>query len=266
MMRGMARSPAGGRPGERRRPRPGRAARRCRRAPCSGRGPRSTVALAGSAARKCGDRERPVEQHLQRADLLAARRQPQRRLPRRLGAGPHRNDDALRLRMPVVAEQAVGAAAERGQPVHFGLNDAGRRRVVGARRLPRLEEGVGIVGGAAHHRMRRAERPVAMRPHQGRVDHRPDGVVGEERQAVDLVRGAEPVHEVDEGHARPERRRLGDQPRGRAPPAPSSPRASRSRRSAPPSRPGGRRRSTAPASRSPAPRHASPSASARRRS
>ncbi len=154
------------------------------------------------------DREGAVEQDLQRADLLALGGQCQRRLAHHLGARAHGDDDALRLRVPVVTEEPVLAAAELGELVHLRLHDAGGGGIERVRRLARLEEGVRIVRRAADHRMRGGERPFAMRPDQGLVDHRPQRLVGEQRQAVDLVRGAETVHEMDDRHAGFQRRRL----------------------------------------------------------
>ena len=52
-----------------------------------------------------------------------------------------------------------------------------------------------------------------MRPHKCIIDHRADLGVREQGQRVELVRGAETVKEVQEGHAGLERRRLGDQGR-----------------------------------------------------
>ncbi len=153
-------------------------------------------------------RERPVEHHLQRTDLLASLGQPQRRLASHFGTRAHRDDDALRLRMAVIAEQPVLAAAQAGELVHRRLYDRRRRRVIRVRRFARLKEGVRVVRRAAHDGVSRTQRPIAMVAHQILVDHRPHGVVGEQDEAVDLVRGAESVHEVDEGHARLERRRL----------------------------------------------------------
>ena len=57
------------------------------------------------------------------------------------------------------------------------------------------------------------ERAPAMRAHQVVVDHCADLIVGEERDRVDLVRGAESVEEMQERDARCERRGLRDQRR-----------------------------------------------------
>ncbi len=50
-----------------------------------------------------------------------------------------------------------------------------------------------------------------MRPHQIVVDHGADIGITDERQRVDLMRGAEPIEEMHERHPRFERRRLRDQ-------------------------------------------------------
>jgi hypothetical protein len=68
--------------------------------------------------------------------------------------------------------------------------------------LARLEEDVGVLGRAAQHRAVRAQRALAVGADEPLVDHRAQVVVGQQLDLVDLVRGAEAVEEVHEGHAR----------------------------------------------------------------
>ena len=88
---------------------------------------------------------------------------------------------------------------------------------------------------------------AAVRAHELLGHERPQVVVGEHLDRVQLVRGAEAVEEVHERHPRRAASRPARSAPGRAPPAPTRRRAARSRSGAPPSRPSGRRRSTAPA-------------------
>ena len=176
----------------------------------------SSTASAPAGRRHCGDEglagEGPVEPHLDDADLLAARLQGRRRLARRLGARAHRHDDPLGVRRTDVIEQTVVPAGQRGEAVHGRLNRRRDARVEGVHRLPRLEERIRVVRGAADERMLGVERPRrGARARDRRIDHRADLVVAEKRKRVDLVRGAESVEEMHEGDTRLERRRLGDQ-------------------------------------------------------
>ena len=104
----------------------------------------------------------------------------------------------------------------------------GDGRVEGACRLARLEEHVGVLGRPAQHGTLGRERPAAERPHVLVVDHGPEVVVGERRDLADLVRGAEPVEEVEERHPAPQRGTRGRSARGPAPPGPRTSTAWRS--------------------------------------
>ena len=220
--------------------------------------------------RQCGGErvavERAVEPHLQHADLLAACRQRRDGLLDRADAGAHQHDDALGVRRADIVEQAVAAPGQLGEAVELVGDDARRRGVERIRRLARLEEDVRVLRRAAQHRVVRAQRAVTVRADEVVVDERPQVVVAERLDHVHLVRGAEAVEEVEERDARAKcrsRRDRGEVVRlldvGGAQEA-------RSRCRAPPSRRCGRRRSRAHASRSFAPRRASRTASARRRS
>ena len=158
---------------------------------------------------RCGERgavERPVEPHLQHADLLAARLERRDGLLDRAGAGAHQHDDALGVRRADVVEQPVAAPGQLGEPFELGGDDPGYGRVVRVRRLARLEEDVGVLRRAAHDGMVRGERARAMRGDEIVVDERAQVVVAQRLDHVHLVRGAEAVEEVEERDARAERR------------------------------------------------------------
>ena len=130
---------------------------------------------------------------------------------------------------------------------------AGVAEVEAVDRLAILEEDVGVLRRAAQHRAVRRQAAGARRVDEALVDHRADDVVVERLDLLQLVRRAEAVEEVQERHARLERRRVRDRARGPAPPAPTTRRAARSRCCGRPSRRCGRRRSTARAWRRRAP-------------
>ena len=70
----------------------------------------------------------------------------------------HQHDHALGLGVAVVVEQPVAAAGETAETIHRGLHDRRHRLVEAVRRFAGLEKSVGVVGGAAHHRVLRRKR------------------------------------------------------------------------------------------------------------
>ena len=112
--------------------------------------------MRGSAVMKCAEREGAVEPDLHEADLLALGDQVLDGLVRHLGARAHHDDDPLRLGVADVVEEVVLAAGDLGEVVHGRLHVLGAVGVEGVAGLARLEEGVGVLGGAADHRARRA--------------------------------------------------------------------------------------------------------------
>ena len=201
--------PRSARPG-----REGRAARRPRPAPWCGRARRWSARSGGSAATSAVDGERAGT-----AGPAAARRARRRRRGPRPSpaaapaAEPMTHDHPVGVGRAVVLDQPVapagaGRRARPSRPRH----DAGHGVVERVGRLPGLEEDVGVLRRAPHHRARRASGP---RP--GRRRRRPrrtrarEVVVVEERDLVDLVGGAEPVEEVQERHPRPQRGGVGDE-------------------------------------------------------
>ena len=113
--------------------------------------------------------------------------------------------------MAHVVEEVVLAAGHLGEVVHGRLHVPGRVDVEGVAGLAGLEEGVGVLGGAADHRRVGRERPAADVGDQVVGDHLLQIVVVEQLDLGHLVRGAEAVEEVDEGHAALERGALRDE-------------------------------------------------------
>ena len=157
------------------------------------------------------DVERAEEPDLDDADLLAARDHPVDGLVRHLGPRAGQHEDALRLRVAVVVEEPVAPPRPGGEALHHPLHDrrAGQVEAVGS--LPRLEERVGVLGASAQHGMVGRHRARAVCRDEVRVDERADVVVVQVLDLRDLVRGPEAVEEVEERHARRQRRRVGDE-------------------------------------------------------
>ena len=165
--------------------------------------------------RQCGDEmldaPGPRQMHLEDAHFFALADQMVDRLLGGLGGRAHDHHHPFGVGRAHVVEQAVLPAGQPGELVHGGLHDAGHLEVEGVDRLAGLEVDVGVLGGAAHHRVIGGEAAVAVGHHQLVVDHRADVVVAELLDLGDLVAGAEAVEEVDEGDACLQRGGLADQ-------------------------------------------------------
>ncbi len=164
----------------------------------------------GERPRERGHVEWPVEPDLEHAHALAARAEPVGGLLRRLRARAHEDDDALRVGRAGVVEEAVAPPGARRERVHRFLNEPRARVVERVARFARLKERVRVLRRAAHHRMIGRERAPPMRGDGVLVEQRAQVVVGERRDLADLVRRAEPVEEMQERHARAERRGVRD--------------------------------------------------------
>ena len=145
--------------------------------------------------------ERPVEPHLDQADLRAPRGQIIDGLLDHARSGAHRHDHLFRVGGADVVEQVVLPAGERGELVHHALDDLGHPIVERVARLAGLEEDVRVLGRAPQLRLVRIQGAVAMRLDELQVDHRLDVVAGELLDLVHFVRGPEPVEIVEEGNA-----------------------------------------------------------------
>jgi len=155
--------------------------------------------------------EGPIESNGDHADALALGLQPGSRLGGRLGARGHQHQHPLGLGVPGVLDQPVATPGQISKPRQHLFDDLRSLLVVAVERLTRLEESVGVLRGTPHHRPVRIQRALAMLLDQIVVDHRAELIVLEPHDLVDLVRGAEAVEEVQEGHARAQRGGLGDE-------------------------------------------------------
>jgi hypothetical protein len=153
----------------------------------------------GEGADEMFQREGAVEPDLDKAHLFALGIHPLHRFVSRLGPRAHHHDHALGVGRPHVVEQAVLAAGHLGQPVHLFLDQLGTGQVEPVAGLARLEEGVGVLGGAAQDRVLRGQRPLAVRLDRSLVQHGSQLFVVQLLHLDHLVRGAEAVEEVQEG-------------------------------------------------------------------
>ncbi len=154
--------------------------------------------------------ERTVQANLDEADLLAGGDKRLDRLVQRLAAGAHRHDDAFGVRCAHVVEEVVAAPRERGQLVHARLHDGRRRLVVLLAALAPLEVHVRILRRAPHGRVFRVERPPAEVRHGFLVDHLADRLIVYLVDLLHFVGRAETVEEMQERHARVQRRPVRD--------------------------------------------------------
>ena len=121
------------------------------------------------------------------------------------------HDDPVSFGMPGVAEQVVAAPGQAGEIVHCLLDNSRKRLVERIDGLARLEKGVRVVRRTSHHRVLRRKRSRTERTDPIVVDHRPDVLVGDDRDLVLFVRRAKAVEEIQDRHTRLEGRRLSDQ-------------------------------------------------------
>ncbi len=154
--------------------------------------------------------EGTVQPDLDEPDPLPTPHQPVDRNAYRRPAGTHDHYDSVGFRVTVVLEDPVRSAGRGGQLVHRTLDGPRDRRVVGVGRLAALEEGVGVLRGAADHRMVRRQRAAAMGVDGPVGQQAGQGRVIEQRDLVQLVRGAEAVEEVQERNTGVQRGRMRD--------------------------------------------------------
>ena len=169
---------------------------------------------AADRRRKRGDKmlqtEGAVETNLEGPDLLASIREVLDRLSRGLGAGAHEHDDPLGLRMTDIVEELVAPAGAGREALHLLDDDLRASEVEGVAGFASLEEGVGILGGAADRRMVRAEGALAVVGDRVFGDESREVLVAQHLDPAHLVRSPEAVEEVQEGDPRPQGGSLGD--------------------------------------------------------
>jgi hypothetical protein len=154
--------------------------------------------------------EGAIEAHRHQADFLPGGHQSIYRLSGGTGARPHQHDDSLRLGVAGVVEQPVPAPDQLLEPIHQPLDDPGDGVVVRIRCFACLEEDVGVLGAPPQHGTLGLQRTGPMRRDGAGVDKGQQVVIGEPLDLGDLVRGTEPIEEVQERDPRVERCGMGD--------------------------------------------------------
>ena len=154
--------------------------------------------VSGSAASSASTGNGRNRRTVSDADPLAVGDQLLDRFADGTRPGSHQHDDPFGVGGAVVVDEAVPAAGDVGEPIEDVGDGLGNGVVERVRRLAGLEEHVGVLRGAADHRGGRPEPPQLVGDDVVFVDERPQRVVVEQLDAVDLVRGAEPVEEVEE--------------------------------------------------------------------
>jgi hypothetical protein len=148
--------------------------------------------------------KRLEQPHLHHADPLPRRVQVVDRLLERAGGRAHDHDDAVGVDGAVVLDHPVPTPGPRRELVERFGDDARHREVERVGGLAGLEEHVGVLRGAPYDGRFGCHPPGPEGDDVVVADQRGDVVVGQRRDLVDLVRGAEPVEEVQERHPRPQ--------------------------------------------------------------
>ncbi len=158
-----------------------------------------------------GRRERPEQADPEHADALARVHQRVDGLLDRAARRAHHDDHPLGIGSPVVVDQTVSPAGPRRELVEDPFDDPRDGEMERVRRLARLEEHVGVLGGAPDDRGVGGQAACTEGENVLVADQGADVVVTQDGDPVDLVGGPEPVEEVQERDPRPQRGRVGDQ-------------------------------------------------------
>ena len=146
-------------------------------------------------------RERTVQAHLHKAYLFALGGEVVDNLLGHVADRAHGNDDALGVFGAVVLEQAVTGAQLLVHLAHVLFHHGGHGVIELVAGLAVLEEDVTVLVAAARSGVLGVQRMVAERLHGVHVRHFLQVVVIPHFDFLDLVRGAEAVEKVQEGHA-----------------------------------------------------------------
>ena len=149
--------------------------------------------------------EGAIEVNAHHADLLALRVEVVDGLAGSFRHGAHADDYAVSVVSAVVAEELVFAAGDLGDFGHVLLHDGGHSVVVAVADLAVSEERFGVFGHTAGHGMFGSECAAAELAHLVHRHEGADSLLVHHLNLLVLVRGAEAVEEVDEGHAAFER-------------------------------------------------------------
>ena len=157
----------------------------------------------GSAGNGCEEvlgAEGAIQVNSDEADLLTLIGQIVDGLADGLGHTAHGDDDAVGILGAVVVKQTILAAGDLADLVHVVLDDGGNCGIVVVARLAVLEEYVGILGSTTGNGLVRIHRIATELGQLFHVDEGTQVFLVHGLYLLDLVRGAETVKEVDEGH------------------------------------------------------------------
>ena len=141
------------------------------------------------------------ESDAKHSDRLAGREERINGLLDRACRRAHHDDDTFGVRGAVIVDEPVTTAGALRELIHRLRDDRGHLGVEGVARLTRLEEHVGVLGGAPHVRCVRRHPACAVLENVVVAHERAQVALIEERDLVHLVRCAEAVEEVQERHS-----------------------------------------------------------------
>ena len=146
------------------------------------------------------NRKGTEQPHLEQADFFTVGIEPFDGFFDRSHRRPHHDHDALSIRRTGVIEQAIASSGLSGKAIHDILNNRGAGKVERVACFAGLEENVRILRGAAEDRPVGTQRAFTMMADGLVVDHGAKVIIGELREIVQFMRGAEPVKKVQEGN------------------------------------------------------------------
>ena len=115
--------------------------------------------------------ERTIQSHFQDTHLLAARGKVFDGFLGGFGSRSHQDDDPLGIRRAHVVEEVIGTPHEAREFIHLFLDDGRAGFIERVHGLTRLEENVGVLGGAADEGVIRRQGAFPMRLDELFVNH-----------------------------------------------------------------------------------------------
>ena len=162
----------------------------------------NTFRRLGNGSQEMLCRERTVEMNGNQTDLLTLSRQIVDSLAGCFGHRTHCDNHTFSILCSVIVEQAVLTARDLGDFVHVFFHDSRNSLVVLVRRLPVLEEVVGVLCHTSSNRFLGIQCACTELGESFPVDKRCKVIVLQRFDLLYLVRRTETVEEVDERNAR----------------------------------------------------------------
>ena len=145
-------------------------------------------------------RERTIEVNAHHTHLLALLEQMVDSLAGSLSGRTHEDDNVLGILSSIIVEEVILTTCDLRDLAEVVLNNLGHLVVVLVASLTMCEEGLGVLGCTAGNRTLRRKSTVAEGLDICGVNKRTDVLLVHNLNLVILVRGAESVEEVHEGH------------------------------------------------------------------